>query len=155
MPLQPVDEVNGCMTFIPGSHRQGILRHGNPNNDPRIHAVECIEGFDPAEAVSCPLPAGGCTIHSGRTLHAAGPNRSDQPRFAYVLIFHTPPEPAQNPKSFPWLKDKNTARMHRTKRWLQQGGKFMILWRVFRNKELNDYKRTFRKLKRRLLRSRP
>ena len=151
MPLQPVNEVNGCMQFVPGSHRRGILPHRTPNDDPRIHAVECSEGFDAAEIVSCPLPAGGCTIHTGRTLHGAGPNRSNAPRYAYVLIFHVPPELAKSPKMFPWLQGKNTARMQRTNKWLESGGKFINLWRVFRNKELHDYKRTFLKLKKRLL----
>lgn len=153
MPLQPVNEVNGCMEFIPGSHLVGILPHRTPNDDPRIHAIECFEGFNHADAVACPLPAGGCTLHFGRTLHGAGPNRSKEPRFAYVLIFNVPPEPAKNQKNFPWLQGKNTARMQRTKRWLQSGGKYVNIWRVIRSKELRDYKRLFLKLKKRLFAS--
>lgn len=145
MPLQPVNELNGCMEFIPGSHVRGILPHRTPNDDPRIHAVECFEGFDTAEAVACPLPAGGCTIHFGRTLHGAGPNRSKEPRFAYVLIFGVPPEPAKSPRTFPWQQGKNTARMQRTKRWLQQGGKYVHLWRRIRSTERGDLKRALLK----------
>ena len=151
MPLQPVNERNGCMEFIPGSHEWGILPHRTPNGDARVHAIECYEGFDPADAVRCPLPAGGCTIHFGRTVHGAGPNRSDGPRYAYVLIFFVPPEEIRSDaKSHPWLQDKNTARMQRSRRWLNRGGKYVNLWRRFRNKELTDYKRTFLKLKKNL-----
>lgn len=149
LPLQAVNERNGCMEFIPGSHEKGILPHRTPNDDARVHALECFEGFDPADAVTCPLPAGGCTIHFGRTLHGAGPNRSDEPRYAYVLIFHVPPEESAGGKSFPWLQHKNTARMQRSKHWLLHGGKFVNLWRRVRNKEIHDYKRSFVKLKKR------
>ena len=108
--------------------------------------MECCGGFDPADAVPCPLPAGGCTVHFGRTLHGAGPNRSEAPRYAYVLIFNVPPVENVDGKSFPWLQNKNTARMQRSRQWLQHGGKFVNLWRQVRNKELRDYRRTFVKL---------
>ena len=150
MPLQPVNALNGCMEFIPGTHAGEILPHRNPNHDARVHAIECFAGFDPADAVACPLPAGGCTIHFGRTLHGSGPNRSDAPRYAYVLIFQVPSEPAKQPKDFPWLQSKNTARMQRSRRWLQRGGTYVNLWRRIRNKNVRDYKRVFLKLKQRL-----
>ena len=82
MPLQPVDTTSGCLEFMPGSHRQRVLRHASPDNDPRIHALTCVDNFDETKAVPCPLPAGGCTIHhaapctmQGRTLRRtrAGP----------------------------------------------------------------------------------
>ena len=63
MPLQPVDTSSGCLEFIPGSHRERVLRHASPSNDPRIHALMCVDNFDETKAVPCPLPAGGCTIH--------------------------------------------------------------------------------------------
>ena len=151
MPLQPVNEVNGCMAFVPGSHKWGILPHRTPNDDSRVHVVECYEGFDLADAVSCPLDAGGCTIHFGRTLHGAGPNRSNAPRYAYVLIFRLPPVPAKNPTTFPWMENKNTARMQRTKRWVNNGGKYVRMWRLIRDTEMRDYKYILPKLKKRLL----
>ena len=150
MPLQPVSDLNGCMQFIPGTHTKQVFPHRNPNHDPRVHALECYEGFDPGQAVACPLPAGGCTLHFGRTLHGAGPNHSDAFRYAYVLIFHVATGMvATNPQQFPWLQDKNTARMRRSKRWMQQGGKYINLWRAIRNKEVRDYKRVLVKLKNR------
>ena len=151
MPLQPVDDINGCMQFIPGTHKGSVLPHRNPNGDSRVHALECYEGFDPAQAVACPLPAGGCTIHFGRTIHGAGPNRSDAPRYAYVLIFHVPLDAASaTVREFPWQREKNTARMQRSRTWLRQGGKYVNLWRAIRNKELRDYKRVFLKLMKRV-----
>ena len=152
MPLQPVNDLNGCMQFVPGTHTGEVLPHRNPNGDARVHALECYEGFTPAQAVACPLPAGGCTIHFGRTIHGAGPNRSDAPRYAYVLIFHVPVDSTavQTAREFPWQREKNTARMQRSRRWLREGGKYVNLWRAIRNKEVRDYKRVFLKLKKRV-----
>ena len=143
MPLQPVNDINGCMKFIPGTHLGEVLPHRTPGNDPKVHAIECFDGFDPATEVPCPLPAGGCTIHHGRTLHGAGPNRSNAPRYAYVLIFQNPARPAKSPRSFPWLEGKATDRMERQQKWLSGGGKFVSTWRWLRDK---DYARAFQKL---------
>jgi len=143
MPLQPVNDVNGCMMFIPGTNRVELLPHRTPGNDPKVHALECYEGFDPATAVACPLPAGGCTIHHGRTVHGAGPNRSGAPRYAYVLIFQTLHRPAKAPRSFPWMEGKATGRMERRQKWMKKGGRFIARWRWLRDTEPRDYKRAF------------
>jgi hypothetical protein len=127
--LQPVDSANSCMAYLPGSHCGPVLPHGFPGNDPRIHALECIGGFDPKDAVACPLPAGGCVIHSGRTVHGAGPNLSDQDRMAYVLIFDLVPTPARQPRQFPWRAQHRTARAQRELEWRRQGGLLVHLWR--------------------------
>ena len=40
-----------------------------------------------ADGIPQPLKAGGCTIHTGRTLHYAGANLTDAPRRAYIVNF--------------------------------------------------------------------
>ena len=139
VPLQPVGETNGCMQFIAGTHRAELLPHRSPNNDTKAHALECYEGFDPKDAISCPLPAGGCTLHTGRTLHATGPNRSPEPRLAYVLNFAIPPVPASRQRSFPWLEEKETARLERKRTWMRRGGMFVEAWRLIKRTEPKDY----------------
>lgn len=86
VPLQPVDVSNGCLQFMPGSHKAGVLPHRRINDDPRVHGLEVCEPCI-GEPVSCPLPAGGATVHHCRTLHHAGPNITEAPRRAYVLGF--------------------------------------------------------------------
>jgi len=139
VPLQSVGETNGCMQFIPGTHRAELLPHRSPNGDRRAHALECSGGFDLRDAVSCPLPAGGCTIHTGRTLHATGPNHSSMPRLAYVLNFSIPPRPAAKARTFPWLEEKETARMERNRAWMRRGGFFVKSWRLIKRTEPRDY----------------
>jgi ectoine hydroxylase-related dioxygenase (phytanoyl-CoA dioxygenase family) len=91
--LQPTDELNGCMKFIPGSHKWGVLAHRPLNGNEKIHAIECVGDFEQSRAVSCHLATGSCTIHGGRTLHSAGRNRSPAPRAAWVLIHHVRAHP--------------------------------------------------------------
>jgi ectoine hydroxylase-related dioxygenase (phytanoyl-CoA dioxygenase family) len=115
MPLQPATMENGCMQFIPKSHKGDIVPHRSINDDPRIHGLEMLQNPDPATAVPCPIPAGGCTIHHNRTMHYAGPNRSDIPRRAYIMIFKVPPVKRATPKDLYWNAKKQTPREERAK----------------------------------------
>ena len=59
IPLQPATIRNGCMHFIPCSHRLGVLEHRPIGNDPRVHGLEVVPGiFDFSGAMACELPAG-------------------------------------------------------------------------------------------------
>jgi hypothetical protein len=127
--LQPVDETNSCMAYIPGSHKGPVVPHGFPGGDARIHTLECVDGFDPRDAVPCPLSAGGCVIHTQRTIHGAGPNVSDHDRLAYVLIFDLVPKPATSARHFPWRARHRTARAQRELAWRRSGGLLVHLWR--------------------------
>lgn len=117
LPLQPVDGRNGAMRFIPGSNRGEVLPHRAPDGDDTIHGLECCAGFDPADAVLCPLPLGGATVHLGRTVHGSGPNATTEPRYAYILVFEGPKIARSTPRSFPWQERKTTAAMARGKDW--------------------------------------
>jgi len=112
IPLQPATLANGCMQFVPGSHRHEVLPHHPINNDPRIHGLEADAAYT-SNAVACPLPPGGATIHTNRTLHYAGPNRTDEPRRAYILLFGVPPSARSEPRDFYWNTSKTTARQQR------------------------------------------
>jgi ectoine hydroxylase-related dioxygenase (phytanoyl-CoA dioxygenase family) len=101
MPLQPVGEHNGCMEFVPGSHRLDVVPHRLV--DPEAHALE-LDGEPPEDGVPVPLPPGGATIHHCRTLHYAGPNRSDGPRRAYIMGFVAPPTRLQEPRDYHWQR---------------------------------------------------
>ena len=115
VPLQDATLENGCMHFIPGSHHLEVQPHHSIGNDPRIHGLE-IDEVDATTAVACPIPAGGATIHGPRMLHYAGPNRSDIPRRAYILMYGLPPAQRSTPRRFPWMEAKQTARMTRAEK---------------------------------------
>jgi len=129
MPLQNVTATNGCMQFIPGSHRGELLAHRCYNNDPHANALECFAELDLSNAVACPLLAGGCTIHTGRTLHYAGGNETNAGRWAYILAFYLPPR-RRRVHAVPWLELTRTAKMARRRAWLRRGGFLVHWWRT-------------------------
>lgn len=93
VPLDDVDEANGCMHFLPGGHRDPLHSHfvasGDPMDDGRLLAIENPERvLDLSRAVACPLPAGGATVHSYGTPHFTSGNRTtDRPRRAFIFNF--------------------------------------------------------------------
>ena len=138
LPLQDVGLNSGCMEFIPGSHKQGIHPHRSPQNDARIHAIECAQDLSDMEIVACPLPAGGCTLHHGRTLHCTTMNRAPIARYAFILVFHIPPTPNDGNRTFSWLAEKQSARKDLKRNWILHGGVFVLAWRKFRRGDLWD-----------------
>jgi ectoine hydroxylase-related dioxygenase (phytanoyl-CoA dioxygenase family) len=114
IPLQEATLENGCLHFVPHSHRWEVLPHHTIGNDPRVHGLE-VDKADTSGAAACPLPAGGATIHHNRTLHYAGPNRSNTPRRALILGFGLPARPRTEPRVFSWNDQKRTPREQRAR----------------------------------------
>ena len=123
LPLQDVDEKNGCLTYIPGSHTGGMVPHRNYKGDKRIEGLEAV-GVNLADAVTVPLRRGSVSIHHSRTLHYAGPNLSNHPRNVYSILFAVQKAEPVVPADYPWNIDKPTARLQRQMayehRWTSQ-----------------------------------
>ena len=83
VPLQDATVANGCMEFVPGSHRHGLLQHARHLNG---HVLSAQIAKD-SRVVTCPLTVGGFTIHSPLTLHHTGPNTTATIRRAWILHF--------------------------------------------------------------------
>ena len=116
IPLQDVTTANGCMHFLPGAHRLGVLEHQSIGGDTRVHGLEvCEPGLDLTGAVACPLPAGGATIHGNRMLHYTSPNVSDGPRRALIIMAQLPTRPYPFGRRFPWNERKRTERERRAR----------------------------------------
>ncbi len=113
MPLQEATVENGCLWFVPGSHRWPVLTHQSIGGDVRIHGLEVADTSVLSGAVACPLPAGGLTIHLNRTAHTAGPNHSDVARRALIMMGGLAATPYPQARSFPWNEIKSTARSER------------------------------------------
>ncbi|EAR52733.1 putative dioxygenase [Oceanicola granulosus HTCC2516] len=76
--LEPVDEENGCIHYVRGSHRaEGFRPHGRSNV---LGFSQGITDFgtpgDTAGTVAFAGGAGTFLLHDARTVHWAGPNRS-------------------------------------------------------------------------------
>ena len=103
LPLDDATVESGCMQFVPGSHRQrDVLPHRRIAGDPSLEALELDTSEFERDAVACPIPAGGCTMHASYTLHYAGPNRSEMPRRAYILVFRATAVQRETPIDAYW-----------------------------------------------------
>ena len=79
IPLQDVDEANGCMHFIDGGHKLGVVDH------------RLVEGMasdlltcdvDESKMVACPIRRGSVTFHHSKTPHMTTANTSSHWRKA-------------------------------------------------------------------------
>ena len=87
MALDDVNLDNGCMHFIPGSHKFGRLDPIDLVTPQDIFNLVPATRNQRLEPVTVPLTAGSCTFHNGLTFHYAGPNKTDKPRRAMVTIY--------------------------------------------------------------------
>lgn len=105
--LQPATLENGCMRFLAGTHRGPVLPHELISSE--SHGLRLSGRVPEAREAICELPAAGATVHDGRTVHAAGPNRSDEPRRALVFGFGLAPVLLATPNRYPWQRPEWTA----------------------------------------------
>lgn len=85
--VDPVDEKNGCLRYLPGSHKRGM----------RPHDVSEVFGFslgitdfgedDLSHEVAVCLEPGDLVVHHGMTVHRADPNASDRLRRGVGLVY--------------------------------------------------------------------
>jgi phytanoyl-CoA hydroxylase len=87
--LDEVDEDNGCVRFVDGSHRESALRPHAPLHGDREVNHTLVAGMDPARDRPRParLHRGDATVHHERTLHGSGGNTSDRWRRGWVIAF--------------------------------------------------------------------
>ncbi|MEM1265939.1 MAG: phytanoyl-CoA dioxygenase family protein [Pseudomonadota bacterium] len=89
--LSDVTEAAGCMRFLPGSHRGGLVVHEDtfdPSN--LLSRGQAIAGVDETQARHGPLKPGEMSLHHGRCFHASGPNRSADRRIGLAIRYVTP-----------------------------------------------------------------
>lgn len=76
---------NGCLYFVPGSHRLSITAAGDLGPD--LGAVFSAHPEAGTAPTPSPVPAGGCSIHNARTIHGAGANMTPGRRRAMTAAF--------------------------------------------------------------------
>lgn len=106
---------NGCVRFITGSHKLGVLRHvpsGVQGNSLKLED-ERIAGWPefPVE-----VPRGSCVLHHCLTAHWSEPNRSARPRRGLIMVYMSPrvqltdPGKLRGPADFPVVSNPAPAR---------------------------------------------
>ncbi len=107
VPLDDATLDNGCLHFVPGSHRGRVLPHRHIGGDPSVHGLELDPAADPVDTSSgraVELAAGEATAHHCRTLHHSGPNRTEGVRRAYATEYQLRPEPCDDDEPRPWVR---------------------------------------------------
>lgn len=74
---------NGCMRYVPGSHRRGLVEHTAIANTP--HLVPLDQGQ--VASRPCPIPAGAAIFHHLLVLHESKANRSPAPRRSWAMHY--------------------------------------------------------------------
>lgn len=85
--LDHVDEKNGAVQFIPGSHLQGNVKHNKSVNTPGSSRVVDDKYLDGKDWISFVLNPGDCTVHGGLSIHRSSINRSGNSRRALLFNF--------------------------------------------------------------------
>ena len=92
--ITDVDASNGCMQFIPKSHKRGMLKHlqedkvkddGDLKGSLDLKIDE--KSFNENEAVNCIIKRGQVSFHDTFLLHSSNANFSSHPRKAMVLRY--------------------------------------------------------------------
>ncbi len=87
--LSHSDVDNGCMRFIPGTHKNGRVAHEDTYGAGNIlHRGQRINGgFDEADAVDIVLEPGEVSLHHGWVIHASNANTSDGRRIGLTIQY--------------------------------------------------------------------
>ena len=86
--LDDVDEANGCLRYIEGSHKEPLLPHEPLPGEP-YNLVPKAELIDFSKEVLAPVGKGGVVFHHSRTLHTSYRNESDRWRRGYATHWVT------------------------------------------------------------------
>jgi len=84
MALDDATLENGCMHYIPGTHKLGLIKHKAIKDTPHL-----IPDSDTpfGNEVPVPIPAGACIFHHLLTLHSSKANSSANSRRAWALHY--------------------------------------------------------------------
>lgn len=93
--LVDVDEENGCVEMVPGSHKWGLLGASDffsQDLDALQKKIEAVSGR-PFATEPMILKAGQVSFHHCLTIHGSRPNQSDAPRVS--MVAHMMPDGAR------------------------------------------------------------
>lgn len=86
--LDFVDEENGCLRYVPGSHLRGIRPHGPTEILGFSQGIQDWNAEDEAKEVTIELEPGDLVVHHGELIHRADPNRSShRHRRAFAMVY--------------------------------------------------------------------
>ena len=86
--LDPVDEENGCLRYIPGSHLRGVRPHRRTKTLGFSQGIADYSDADRTGEVAIFAQGGDVLIHHGNMIHRANANRSStRHRRSFGMVF--------------------------------------------------------------------
>lgn len=82
--MDDVDESNGCLRYIEGSHKGPVLPHEMPDPDQSYNLVPPPELIDLSKEALAIVNKGGVVFHHSKTLHTSHRNESEHWRRGYA-----------------------------------------------------------------------
>jgi len=94
----------GCMSMIPGSHRDPVRTHADTfHQDNILTRGQAVAEVDEAQRVDLILRPGQMSLHHARVIHGSQPNRGRQRRIGFALQAYMPSGAAQTLGENLWL----------------------------------------------------
>ena len=85
--MDDVDEDNGALHYVKGSHKKGVLPH-SPSHVLGFSQGLMAGGANLGEEVTCRAKRGDTLIHHSLMVHSAGANNSQRRRRALGLVYY-------------------------------------------------------------------
>ena len=86
--LSPATTESGCMSVMPGSHRQLLAHNETYHKDNMLTRGQEIDVVaDEAKTVSMPLQPGQASFHNVKSAHGSGPNYSNDRRIGISMHY--------------------------------------------------------------------
>ena len=102
--LTPSNPETGCMSMIPGSHKDAIRPHQETfHEDNILTRGQAIQAVDESTAVDLVLRPGQMSLHHAKIIHASRPNRSRQRRVGFAMQAFMPAGARQTLGENYWL----------------------------------------------------
>ena len=90
--ISDVNEENGCMRMMPGTHKAPLVEHVDTyGEDNMLTRGQTVPDVDETKAVPVPLKPGQLSLHHPRVVHGSGPNRSGERRVGFAIQSYISP----------------------------------------------------------------
>ena len=84
----PANDVNGCMKFVPGTHKIQVVHRDTFNKDNLLtRGQEIAVEVDEDKAVLAELKPGQASLHHVLLFHGSAPNRSSDRRIGFAIRY--------------------------------------------------------------------
>ena len=84
--ISDVNEENGCMRMVPGTHAAPLVDHVDTfGEDNMLTRGQTVPDVDEASAVPVEMTGGQLSLHHPRIVHGSGPNLSQRRRLGFAI----------------------------------------------------------------------